>query len=233
MWEHKKIDQNHGLEKALDWKLIEALIKQNLENYPFQFYTHRSVGTLLSGYLVRQNKMITKPIKVFTEVQVKVAYFLLNLDFHPQVRPMIMLEDYLEVQFHKPNDQSTLIPEEHIIIGNVTLYGATSGHVYINGQAGERFCVRNSGAEAVVEGIGDHGCEYMTGGLAVILGGVGSNFGAGMTGGIAYVYDEASDFSKNCNMEMINIDPLTNEDFNLLQIKLNQHIKHTGSPKAI
>ena len=95
------------------------------------------------------------------------------------------------------------------------------------------FCVRNSGAEAVVEGIGDHGCEYMTGGLAIVLGDVGSNFGAGMSGGIVYVYDEKNNFSENCNMEMIDIDPLQEDDVNLLHAKLNEHIKRTDSPKAI
>ena len=98
-------------------------------------------------------------------------------------------------------DESTIIPEENIIIGNVALYGATSGEAYINGKAGERFCVRNSGATAVVEGIGDHGCEYMTGGVAVVLGEVGRNFGAGMSGGIAYVYDPNETFKSKCNHE--------------------------------
>ncbi len=101
----------------------------------------------------------------------------------------------------KVPDESTLVPEENIIIGNVALYGATSGEAYINGKAGERFCVRNSGASAVVEGIGDHGCEYMTGGRAVILGEVGRNFGAGMSGGIAYIYDQKNTFEQNCNKE--------------------------------
>ena len=97
----------------------------------------------------------------------------------------------------KVPDGSTIVPEENVITGNVTLYGATAGRVYINGKAGERFCVRNSGAKTVVEGIGDHGCEYMTGGVAVILGEVGRNFGAGMSGGIAYVYDRNKTFEKN------------------------------------
>ena len=99
-------------------------------------------------------------------------------------------------------------PSENIIIGNVALYGATSGEAYIKGMAGERFCVRNSGATAVVEGIGAHGCEYMTGGLAVILGKIGRNFGAGMSGGIAYIYDPDGDQSQNCNQEMIFIEDL-------------------------
>ena len=92
---------------------------------------------------------------------------------------------------------ATFVPEENIIIGNVALYGATSGEVYIRGLAGERFCVRNSGAWAVVEGVGDHGCEYMTGGRVVVLGRAGRNFAAGMSGGIAYVLDEAGDFRKS------------------------------------
>ena len=237
---YKKIDQSHHLEQALDWKLIEALDEAKpSQKLSFSILnTHRSVGTLLSGHLTRQNKMITKPIKIsFTGSagQSFGAFLTKDLDFHL----LGEANDYVGKGLSggiisiKPNVHSRLNPEEHIIIGNVTLYGATSGHVYINGQAGERFCVRNSGAEAVVEGIGDHGCEYMTGGLAIILGNVGSNFGAGMSGGIAYVYDEASDFSKNCNMEMINIDPLSNEDINILHVKLNEHMKRTSSPKAI
>ncbi len=113
-------------------------------------------------------------------------------------------------------EKSTLKPEENIITGNVTLYGATSGEAYINGKAGERFCVRNSGATAVVEGIGDHGCEYMTGGTAVILGEVGRNFGAGMSGGIAYVLDLNKTFEKRCNAEALN----------LLEVKEDQDIQH-------
>ena len=105
--------------------------------------------------------------------------------------------------------ECTIVPEENIITGNVTLYGATSGEVYINGKAGERFCVRNSGAKAVVEGIGDHGCEYMTGGVAVILGSVGRNFGAGMSGGIAYVLDSDNTFESFCNSSELNIDPVS------------------------
>ena len=127
----------------------------------------------------------------------------------------------------------TIVPEDNIITGNVTLYGATSGEVYINGKAGERFCVRNSGAKAVVEGIGDHGCEYMTGGVAVILGAVGRNFGAGMSGGIAYVLDEDGKFKQNCNAEDLNINPIESED-DKLQLKqlIENHFEATGSPLA-
>jgi len=133
----------------------------------------------------------------------------------------------------KVPEKCTIIPEDNIITGNVTLYGATSGEVYINGKAGERFCVRNSGAKAVVEGIGDHGCEYMTGGIAVILGDVGRNFGAGMSGGIAYVLDKENTFKKSCNSEDLNIDPIENVDDELqLEQLIQNHFEATGSPLA-
>ncbi|PIB33204.1 glutamate synthase subunit alpha [Gaetbulibacter sp. 5U11] len=133
----------------------------------------------------------------------------------------------------KVPEKCTIVPEDNIITGNVTLYGATSGEVYINGKAGERFCVRNSGAQAVVEGIGDHGCEYMTGGVAVILGTVGRNFGAGMSGGVAYVLDEKGTFKQHCNTEDLNIDPIENEA-DRLQLKqlIENHFEATGSPLA-
>lgn len=133
----------------------------------------------------------------------------------------------------KVPDEATIVPEENIIIGNVALYGATSGEAYINGKAGERFCVRNSGAKAVVEGIGDHGCEYMTGGVAVILGEVGRNFGAGMSGGIAYVYDTKKTFERNCNKEGLNLDPLkSKEDIAELKDLIENHYNATLSPLA-
>ena len=133
----------------------------------------------------------------------------------------------------KVPEKCTITPEDNIITGNVTLYGATSGEVYINGKAGERFCVRNSGAKAVVEGIGDHGCEYMTGGVAVILGAVGRNFGAGMSGGVAYVLDEDGTFKQNCNSDDLNIDPIENvEDQLQLEQLIENHFLATGSPLA-
>ena len=107
-----------------------------------------------------------------------------------------------------PPKQATFVPEENIIIGNVALYGATSGEAYFRGVAGERFAVRNSGAFAVVEGVGDHGCEYMTGGRVVVLGRTGRNFAAGMCGGIAYVLDVTGTFSARCNREMVDLEPL-------------------------
>ena len=115
------------------------------------------------------------------------------------------------------------MPEENIIIGNVAFYGATSGEAFIRGKAGERFCVRNSGANAVVEGVGDHGCEYMTGGRVVVLGDTGRNFAAGMSGGIAYVYDVKGKFADNCNKEMVDLDPLDEEDVQILQQMISKH----------
>ena len=123
--------------------------------------------------------------------------------------------------------------DENIIIGNVALYGATSGSAYINGVAGERFCVRNSGAVAVVEGVGDHGCEYMTGGRAVILGKVGKNFAAGMSGGIVYVLDEDSDLYTKVNKKMVEIEKMTSK-YDVLELKdmINDHVKYTNSEKG-
>lgn len=133
----------------------------------------------------------------------------------------------------KVPEEATIVPEENVIIGNVALYGATSGEIYINGKAGERFCVRNSGAKAVVEGIGDHGCEYMTGGIAVILGEVGRNFGAGMSGGIAYIYDKKSTFRNRCNTEGLNLDPVTEPaDISTLKELIENHYNYTLSPQA-
>src|SRR6202008_2684875 len=108
-----------------------------------------------------------------------------------------------------PPRVSTFAPEDNIIVGNVALYGATSGEVFFNGVAGERFAVRNSGSTAVVEGVGDHGCEYMTNGLVVVLGSCGRNFAAGMSGGIAYVLDERGDFTeKRCNLDSVDLEPI-------------------------
>jgi glutamate synthase (NADPH/NADH) large chain len=110
-----------------------------------------------------------------------------------------------------PPKTATYTPEDNSIIGNVAFYGATSGEAFIRGKAGERFCVRNSGASVVVESVGDHGCEYMTGGRVLILGPTGRNFAAGMSGGIAYVYDVNGLFAGNCNKEMVDLDPLRSE----------------------
>ncbi len=124
------------------------------------------------------------------------------------------------------------VAEDNIIAGNVILYGATAGEVFIRGVVGERFCVRNSGAEAVVEGVGDHGCEYMTGGTVVVLGPTGRNFGAGMSGGIAYVWDPEDTFAANVNPEMVDLDDLEDIDKNWLVGQIYRHQSETGSEVA-
>jgi glutamate synthase domain-containing protein 2/glutamate synthase domain-containing protein 3 len=133
----------------------------------------------------------------------------------------------------KPSPETTFDPAENILAGNVLLYGATSGELYINGRVGERFAIRNSGANAVVEGVGDHGCEYMTGGCVVILGETGVNFGAGMSGGIAYIYDPDAQFDDRCNLAMIDLDLVEEpEDIATLRRMLEKHAEYTGSQRA-
>jgi glutamate synthase (NADPH/NADH) large chain len=130
----------------------------------------------------------------------------------------------------RPSLRATFRPENNVIAGNVIGYGATSGEIFINGLVGERFCVRNSGALAVVEGIGDHGCEYMTGGRVVVLGATGRNFAAGMSGGIAYVYDEDGLFGSRVNVEMVDVVELDAQDALWLRETLEQHVRLTESP---
>ena len=132
-----------------------------------------------------------------------------------------------------PPPWATYIPEENIIAGNVILYGATSGEAYIRGIVGERFAVRNSGAKAVVEGVGDHGCEYMTGGRVVILGPTGRNFAAGMSGGVAYIWDWNQTFAERCNLKMVDLFPIRREeDRHELKTFISSHYGYTKSTVA-
>ena len=132
-----------------------------------------------------------------------------------------------------PPKESTFRPQNNIITGNVNLFGATSGEMFIRGKAGERFCVRNSGANAVVEGVGDHACEYMTGGRVVILGSTGVNFAAGMSGGIAYVLDSDQLFDTRCNLEMVELSPIIDEiESKFLYDMINRHVELTSSAYA-
>jgi glutamate synthase (ferredoxin) len=132
-----------------------------------------------------------------------------------------------------PPERATFVAEENIIIGNVAFYGATSGEAFIRGVAGERFCVRNSGVRAVVEGVGDHGCEYMTGGRVVVLGHTGRNFAAGMSGGIAYVLDWDGDFAQKCNREMVDLENLDQaEEVQEVKAMIQRHADYTNSALA-
>ena len=132
-----------------------------------------------------------------------------------------------------PAKNSTFVAEENILVGNVCLYGATSGEAYFRGIAAERFCVRNSGAHTVVEGIGDHGCEYMTGGRVAILGSIGRNFAAGMSGGVAYIWDHQGDLATKCNMGMVELETVSaDEDIAELKGMIEKHLKYTDSDVA-
>jgi glutamate synthase (NADPH/NADH) large chain len=131
-----------------------------------------------------------------------------------------------------PPEQSPFVPEENVIAGNVILYGATAGELFVRGVVGERFCVRNSGATAVVDAVGDHACEYMTGGRVIVLGMTGRNFGAGMSGGIAYVYDADDTFANRLNDDMVDNDPLEVDDLDFLKATIARHRELTGSTVA-
>jgi glutamate synthase domain-containing protein 3 len=131
-----------------------------------------------------------------------------------------------------PDKRAGYQADENIIIGNTTFYGAISGEAYINGVAGERFCIRNSGLYAVVEGVGDHGCEYMTGGRVIVLGKTGRNFAAGMSGGIAYIYDEDKTFKDKCNTDMVELEAVKEDDKDTIYHLLHNHFKYTKSRKA-
>jgi glutamate synthase domain-containing protein 3 len=132
----------------------------------------------------------------------------------------------------RPPADAAYVAEDSVIVGNTVLYGATSGRAFFRGIAGERFAVRNSGASAVVEGVGDHGCEYMTGGRVVVIGPTGRNFAAGMSGGIAYVLDDDARFVQRCNTQLVGLEALDDADEAAIQALLAEHVERTGSPVA-
>ena len=243
---HNTTVQDHQLDKALDFDIINkahpALFRKEPTVLDFKINNeNRAVGAILSNEISKiygAQGLPDNTLKINFKGSAGQSFgaFATN---GLTLNVIGNTNDYLgkglsgaKISVRVP-DESTIIPEKNIIIGNVALYGATSGEVYINGKAGERFCVRNSGAKAVVEGIGDHGCEYMTGGVAVILGDVGRNFGAGMSGGLAYIYDPDKKFSKKCNKEGLNLDPVTIEkDINDLRQLIENHYNTTLSPLA-
>ncbi len=238
--------QDHELEKALDQKLLveaESALREGKAvniNMPV-VNTDRVVGTILSHELAKATAGQGLPddtihIKLNGSAGQSLGAWL---------APGITIEvegdanDYVGKGLSGgrlvvyPPEASTFAPEDNILIGNVVLYGATSGEAYFRGIAAERFCVRNSGARAVVEGIGDHGCEYMTGGRVVVIGETGRNFGAGMSGGIAYVLDRDNQFASRCNMETFELEPVTgDDDVAELRTMLESHHKFTRSSVA-
>ena len=238
--------QDHALEKVLDFEIIKAAIpsiyrkEKTRVNFKIK-NTDRSVGAILSNEISKiygAQGLPEDTILIDFEGSAGQSFGAfatngLSFKIHGNCN------DYLGKGLSggkliiKVPPTATFKPEENIIIGNVALYGAITGQAYINGMAGERFAVRNSGATAVVEGIGDHGCEYMTGGIVVVLGKTGRNFAAGMSGGIAYVYNPNKTFDATlCNMEMVAFEPLELEDFNKLKRLIKNHSLFTNSPLA-
>ena len=237
--------QDHGMADILDWQLLEAakpaLERQQPVKAAFVVKnTDRATGTLLSNEITkrfRKEELEDDTIHFKFTGTAGQSFAAFNAK-----GVTLELEGDANDYFGKglsgaklviyPDHTATFKPEDNSIIGNVAFYGATSGEAYIRGKAGERFCVRNSGATVVVEGVGDHGCEYMTGGKVVILGQVGRNFGAGMSGGIAYVWDTQKQFAEQCNPEMIDLDPLDDTDAAELRRLLEKHAGYTNSSLA-
>jgi glutamate synthase (NADPH) large chain len=242
---YKQEEQDHGLEVQLDRKLIELSQKAIETNEKVKaempiINVNRTIGTMLSNEITK--KYGSKGLPAGT------IHFKFNgtagQSFGAFATNGIILElegdanDYVgkglcgtEIIIY-PSKNAKFKASENAIVGNVSFYGATSGEAYLRGMAGERFCVRNSGAKVVVEGIGDHGCEYMTGGMVLILGQTGRNFAAGMSGGVAYVFDENNDFASKVNMEMVALEKLEVEDENIIKMYAKAHLEKTGSDLA-
>ncbi|MFI5455626.1 MAG: glutamate synthase large subunit [Isosphaerales bacterium] len=241
-------DQEHGIESSLDWTTLVPLCMPALERgesvsleLPIR-NINRTVGTILGSELTRRHGALGLPDDT---IQLKFNGSA-GQSFGAFVPRGITLtlegdsNDYIgkglsggKIIVYPPRT-ARFAAEENILIGNVALYGATGGRAFFRGRAGERFCVRNSGAWAVVEGTGDHCCEYMTGGVTLVIGATGRNFAAGMSGGSAFVLDQSHDFPKRCNMEMVDIEPLSRrDDIELVRDLLIQHAACTGSPVAM
>jgi glutamate synthase domain-containing protein 2/glutamate synthase domain-containing protein 1/glutamate synthase domain-containing protein 3 len=239
--------QDHGLAKALDNQLIIDAGPALEQAQPVELSVrlkniNRTVGTMLSAEISRRHGGDGLPADTITingtgsAGQSFCAFGArgLTMNVHGDANDYFCKGLSGARVSLRPPEQATFVPEENIICGNVALYGATSGEAYIRGIAGERFCVRNSGARAVVEGVGDHGCEYMTGGRAVILGKTGRNFAAGMSGGVAYVLDDSGAFARDlCNTERVELEEVTaEEDIAELRALVENHARYTGSTVA-
>jgi glutamate synthase (NADPH/NADH) large chain len=238
-------EQDHGLSEILDHELIKAAQPALTSKEPiykeFELKnTNRAVGTMLSNEVSKIYKSQGLPndtinFKFKGSAGQSFGAFAakgISLQLEGEANDYVgkgLSGARLSIY---PFSEIKYVPEQNIIIGNVALYGATSGELFVRGQAGERFAVRNSGATAVVEGLGDHGCEYMTGGEVLVIGGTGSNFAAGMSGGVAWVYDAKGDFASKCNKEMVDLDPLDEQDELRINVLLKRHIQLTNSDLA-
>jgi glutamate synthase (NADPH/NADH) large chain len=254
--------QDHGLEKALDHRLIElaqpALERAEKVSIEMPIRNlNRTVGTMLSSEVARRYGQVGLPegtihVRFAGSAGQSFGAFLakgISLELIGEGNDYVgkgMCGGQITVQ---PSPKFRGDPTQNIIVGNTVMYGATSGEAYFLGVAGERFCVRNSGGQAVVEGVGDHGCEYMTGGTVVVLGMTGRNFAAGMSGGIAYVLDEDGSFGTRCNLSMVSLEPLLSSaeqdgrlsrdfwhlgetDESILRRCIETHMRRTGSARA-
>ncbi|MBL7816920.1 MAG: glutamate synthase large subunit [Saprospiraceae bacterium] len=244
--QHKAIAQNHEIDHVLDRKLIDKATNTLETGKQYASVvkiknTDRAVGAMLSYEISKRYKGVglndgTLVYRFKGSAGQSFGVFLTK-------GVTFILRGEANDYFGKglsggklvvsPDDKATFDPSENSIIGNVALYGATSGEAYIKGMAGERFAVRNSGATAVVEGVGDHGCEYMTGGIAIVLGSTGRNFAAGMSGGIAYVYDPNKKFPANFNNDMADMEDMADEDFETVRRLVREHFRNTSSQKAL
>jgi glutamate synthase (ferredoxin) len=241
-----QMPQDHGLAQSLDLTVLLDLCRGAIERgepvkatLPIK-NTNRVVGTILGNEITKRHWQGLPQDTVQLHFQGSAGQ-----SFGAFVPPGVTLElegdanDYLGKGLSGgklivyPPKVSSFVPHENIIVGNVAFYGATSGEAYISGMAGERFCVRNSGVNTVVEAVGDHGCEYMTGGKVVVLGPTGRNFAAGMSGGIAYILDEANDFPSRCNTQMVGLERLEDaKEIDELRHLIQRHVEYTGSPKG-
>ena len=242
---HNSIKQDHGIENVLDRKLIELSSDAVKNRKPVRIdlpikNSNRTVGTMLSNEVCKAhgeeglgNDTIVCKFKGCAG-QSFGAFLIKGVTLELEG----LANDYVGKGISGgkiiiyPYKNSDYVPHENIIIGNTTFYGAISGEAYIRGVAGERFCIRNSGLHGVVEGVGDHGCEYMTGGVVVVLGKTGRNFAAGMSGGAAFVYDEEGNFKDRCNLEMVELEKPDQDDIASLKNLIENHYKYTESARA-
>jgi len=242
---YKQIPQNHKVDIVLDRMLIEKCqpALKNTEVVKLELpikNTDRTTGAMLSGAVCKrygESRLPEETIHIKfkgTAGQSFGAFLSKGITFELEG----LANDYVGKGMYGgkivvyPYKNADYEPGENILIGNTTFYGAIEGEAYIHGKAGERFCIRNSGIRAVVEGVGDHGCEYMTGGRVVVLGETGRNFGAGMSGGVAYIYDPDKKFPARCNMDMVELEELNDEDINTIGMLVDNHFKETGSQRA-
>jgi glutamate synthase (NADPH/NADH) large chain len=245
MARHQTQQQDHGLEKALDHQFMAACAAALDEGTPVSVAlpicnVDRTVGTLLGSEISRRFGAVGLPDDTISLTFTGSAGQSFGA-FVPRGMTMRLYgdaNDYFGKGLSggrlivRPQVEAVFAAEEQIIAGNVILYGATAGEAFIRGQVGERFCVRNSGAMAVVEGVGDHGCEYMTGGRVVVLGPTGRNFAAGMSGGIAYIYDPERTFNQRVNLGLVDVETLDGEDSFLVRNLIERHAVETDSAVA-